>query len=117
MRDPHSVRADRNPTGDYIADSMSIRYFDEAKDQVTLFAGEGDTSFGQLHAMIVSSCGSVIWCSDERMSIAYRSNTRPAPTHKTEIQPNLRLLRVRTPNKRSVDFATHRTHPVSSTLN
>ncbi len=66
MENPHSVRADpRNPTGYYIVDQVSIRYFDEAKDRVTLFAG-GDVFFGRLRALIVSSCGSTIWCTDSR---------------------------------------------------
>ncbi len=35
-----------NPDGWYIGDQYSIRYFDAAKDQVTLFADNHDTTRG-----------------------------------------------------------------------
>ncbi len=67
MENPLAVCADpRNPTGYYIADQASIRYFDEAKDRITIFASSGDDDWfiNELCALIVSSCGSTIWYSD-----------------------------------------------------
>ncbi len=63
-----------NASGYFLADSSSIRYFDEAKDQVTLIAGSSvsgtadgvgaDARFQEIDSMIVSSQDGTIWCAD-----------------------------------------------------
>ncbi len=63
-----------NTSGWYIADSHSIRYFDESKDAVTLFAG-GNTPgcedgigssarFGLINSLIITSDGQTMLCGD-----------------------------------------------------
>ncbi len=59
-----------NPNGWYLCDPTSIRYFDQAKDQVTLFAGCGSSGSGEeagggglndLSSLVITSDGKTIW--------------------------------------------------------
>ncbi len=66
-----------NPSGYYLADRISIRYFDTAKDVVTLIGGDTKESdlrdaFGEsvrldtIHSLLVTSDGQCLWCCEER---------------------------------------------------
>ncbi len=53
-------RDPRNPNGYFIADTDSIRYFDEAKDEVTLNRYAGSV---QIDSVVIDSRGETIWCA------------------------------------------------------
>ncbi len=82
-----AIRRDpRNPNGWWLADRSSIRYFDDAKDEVTLLAGSDRlgvadgigprAQFAVIWTFLVSSDGGTIWCSQpgavRRIDVASR---------------------------------------------
>ncbi len=55
-----------NSNGYYLADQNSIRYFDEAKDEVTLFVG-GPTDaaeFNEIYHLLITSDGKTLWFAE-----------------------------------------------------
>ncbi len=56
------ARDPSNPTGYFLCESTSIRYFDTETDEVKLFAY--GSQFQNLTTLLVSSTGSTVWCSD-----------------------------------------------------
>ncbi len=97
-----SLRPDpRNPNGYFLADQVSIRYFDQTKDETVLFVGTGtgtgtgtgsdNTGTGfflsALRDIIVSSCGSTVWCIDRSGIHRIDTATRQISTALTYKQP------------------------------
>ncbi len=73
FREAAAVCADPlNPNGFFLADQTSIRYFDEAKDEVTLFTGSDEPGedddigmnarFGAIVSLLIASDGRTLWC-------------------------------------------------------
>ncbi len=83
-----------NPTGYYLCDHTSIRYFDESKDEVTLVAGRGAldpeltdgigaaAGFHSLTDLLITSDGRTIWCEQSLGPIRrVDTSTREVTSH------------------------------------
>ncbi len=85
-RDPTNAAG----TGFYIADSHSIRYFDEAKDAVSLIAGDAsdglvdgigaDARFQRIDSLIITSDGRALWVGERSGLRRVRVHTREVST-------------------------------------
>ncbi len=93
-----------NKNGYFLADFSSIRYFDEAKDQVTLFAGGAErwtedgvgeaARFEMISSLLIAANGQTLWCSQSFTGglRSINSRTREVSTVWSESRPSLDSL-------------------------